>query len=184
MLDDLKLLSKGWIDRPDCHRPQLGNDRARRGRRLFALRSAARPRHPPAGRPFHAGRRQLAHSREPATHGVVPHSSTCWIPSAGSTISMSCSAATCCSISTTRRKLRCWKRSPRVLQPDGVLMLGHAESPDAAANSFSSVEHAPNLYTHAQVGRSKTRRGRLITTYRRMSAACPGRAAAANDSRA
>jgi chemotaxis protein methyltransferase CheR len=36
------------------------------------------------------------------------------------------------------------------LQPDGVLMLGHAESPDAAANLFSSVEHAPNLYTHAK----------------------------------
>ncbi len=36
------------------------------------------------------------------------------------------------------------------LQPDGVVMLGHAESPDALPNAFAPVDHAPNLYMHAR----------------------------------
>lgn len=36
------------------------------------------------------------------------------------------------------------------LQPDGVVMLGHAELPDALPNAFAPVDHAPNLYMHAR----------------------------------
>ena len=36
------------------------------------------------------------------------------------------------------------------LQPDGVVMLGHAETPDALPNTFTSINHVPNLYRHAR----------------------------------
>lgn len=49
-----------------------------------------------------------------------------------------------------KTKSQVLEKIAEALQPDGVLMLGHAETPDASANTFSPVAHAPNLYTHAK----------------------------------
>ena len=48
-----------------------------------------------------------------------------------------------------KTKSQVLEKIAETLQPDGILMLGHAETPDAAVNTFSPVSHAPNLYTHA-----------------------------------
>jgi len=48
-----------------------------------------------------------------------------------------------------KTKSQVLEKIAETLQPDGILMLGHTETPDAAVNTFSPVSHAPNLYTHA-----------------------------------
>ena len=48
-----------------------------------------------------------------------------------------------------KTKSQVLEKIAETLQPDGILMLGHTETPDAAANTFSPVSHAPNLYMHA-----------------------------------
>ena len=54
-----------------------------------------------------------------------------------------------------KTKAQILEKIAETLQPDGVLMLGHAESPDAAASTFAPIAGAPNLYAHSKAPQQK-----------------------------
>ena len=49
-----------------------------------------------------------------------------------------------------KTKVTVLERIAEVLEPDGALMLGHTETPDASPKTFIPLRGAPNFFVHAQ----------------------------------